>query len=294
MKNTRDSLLGTALAQEIGSPEQTGPCPSPEGIAALVDGSTEVGDRDSILGHLAECGKCRRIFFTARELIDEERAAEERKRYLIPSLLATAATVVIALTLTLTSGEPEKKTTHLAKQEQVAPPTESPSEERLSNAGTEERPTPSPRSVAVPSAQGARRRAPRGGEAQQSPLILLSAEEASMPGHRSFGFASSPQQDGPVITAQNVEIENGTAFPLSIGFSPREGSPVNLATLKLECLKSTPIDLTARISPYAQSDGVRIDRVSLPSGSYRFRVSIGDVNGKFSEREFTVNVGGTF
>lgn len=291
---TRDSLLGTAITKQIRSIGQTGHCPSPEEIAALVDGSMDGDARDNLLGHLAECDNCRQIFVRARELIHDDQSAGERRRYVVPSLLATAATVVIALTLTLTTRQSAPRKTHVAKQEQATPAVEKPEEPRQSDVEREEPARSSQGGEMASSNRRGRTHTPKGGGAAEAPLILLSAEEAAMPGNRSFGFASSPQQDGPVITAQNMEIEEGTAFPLTFGFTPKEGSPVNLATLKLECLKSTPIDLTARISPYAREDGVRVDRVSLPPGSYRFRVSIGDVNGRFSEREFSINVGASF
>lgn len=292
---TRDSLLGTAITKEIRSSGQTGHCPPPEDIAALVDGSMDGDARDKLLGHLAECERCRQIFVRARELIHDDQSAGERRRYVVPSLLATAALLVIALTLTLSARQPTTaKKVQVAKQEQTARPAGVPAEAHQPGVEAKEPPRRHQAGGMASPSPKKRTRSKGMNGAPESPLILLSAEEAAMPGYRSFGFASNPQQDGPAITAQSMEIEEGKPFPLHVGFSPKEGSPVNLSTLKLECLKSTPIDLTARVLPYAHRDGVKVDRVSLPSGSYRFRVSVGDINGRFSEKEFTVNVGGTF
>jgi hypothetical protein len=291
---TRDSLLGTTITKEIRSTGQTGRCPSPEEIAALVDGSLKGDDRDNLLGHLAECDTCRQIFVRARELIHEDLPAGERRRYVVPSLLATAAAIAIALTLTLATRQSVQQKASVAKQEQAVHPAEIPAEPRQPAVALKEPSRSHQERRMAASSRKERIRARGKNGAEETPLILLSAEEAAMPGCRSFGFASNPQQDGPFITVQNMEIENGKPFPLTVGFSPQEGSPVNLATLKLECLKSAPIDLTVRVLPYTQREGIRVDRVSLPSGNYRFRVSIGDVNGRFSEREFSVNVGATF
>ena len=116
-----------------------------------------------------------------------------------------------------------------------------------------------------------------------------------MPEAKSFGFVTNLRNDGPTISVKDVEIGSGQqSFPLVIGFAAKEGGAVDVATLKLECLKSTPIDLTLRMKPYASRDGVKIDNVSLPPGSYKFRVAIGDANGRFSEKEFTVKVSMTF
>ncbi len=122
-------------------------------------------------------------------------------------------------------------------------------------------------------------------------LELLTREEAALPEARSFGFSTSLRSDGPAIRVKDVEVGEGQpSFPLEVGFATRAGGAVDLATLKMECLKSTTIDLTPRIKPYATTEGVRIANVSLPPGLYRFRVAIGDVNGRMSEKDFTVKV----
>lgn len=287
--NRRDSLMGTAITREMGSAGQAAPCPATEEIAALVDGTITGTERDRLLGHLAECGKCRRIFLAARELTHGEPAAEERRRHAVPPLLAIAATILIVLTLTLTMRGRDTNGVRVAQRE-PGHAAAGPADERPAATGAAKRPEPS-RTAPTPSHAPA---APALPAAPAEPLVLLSAREAALPGSRSFGFATAPQQDGPVIAVENLDIQEGTPFPLTVSFTPREGTPVNIDTLKLECLKITPIDLTPRILPHASREGVRIDSVSLPSGSYRFRVSIGDVNGRFSEKEFTVNVSGTF
>jgi len=124
-----------------------------------------------------------------------------------------------------------------------------------------------------------------------SSLQLLTMEEAALPESKNFGFAAALRNDGPSITARDLEVPPGErSFPLMLGFTPKDGAAVDLDTLKLECLKSTTIDLTSRIRPYAAKDGVKVDSISLPPGSYRFRVAISDFKGKFSEKEFTVKV----
>lgn len=123
------------------------------------------------------------------------------------------------------------------------------------------------------------------------PLQLLTAEEAALPGARNLGFASALRNDGPAIAASDIEVPPGAAsFPLEVAFRARDGAPVDIRTLKLECLKNTTIDLSVRVSPYADEEGVKVDNVSLPPGYYRFRVGIGDFKGRFSEKEFTVKV----
>lgn len=121
-------------------------------------------------------------------------------------------------------------------------------------------------------------------------LQLLTAEEAARPEAKNFGFAAALRNDGPSITAKDLEVPPGQTFPLAVAFTAKDGTPVDIETLKLECLKSTPIDLTARVKPHAGKEGVKVDNVSLPPGYYRFRVAISDIKGRFSEKEFLVKV----
>lgn len=124
-----------------------------------------------------------------------------------------------------------------------------------------------------------------------APLQLLTLEEAALPEAKSFGFAAALRNDGPSITARDLEVAAGDrTFPLEVAFAPKDGSQVDVGTLKMECLKSTTIDLTPRIKPFADKNGVKVDSISLPPGSYRFRVAISDFMGRFSEKEFTVRV----
>jgi len=122
-------------------------------------------------------------------------------------------------------------------------------------------------------------------------LQLLTMEEAALPEAKNFGFAAALRNDGPSITARDLEVAPGSrTFPLHVGFAAKDGAPVDISTLRLECLKSSTIDLTPRIRPYADKDGVKVDSISLPPGSYRFRVAISDFKGRFSEKEFMVKV----
>jgi hypothetical protein len=42
--------------------------------------------------------------------------------------------------------------------------------------------------------------------------------------------------------------------------------------------------------PYVSSGGIRIERVALPQGEFRFKVSLGDVAGGVSTRSFAFKV----
>lgn len=128
-----------------------------------------------------------------------------------------------------------------------------------------------------------------------SPLQLLTVEEAALPEAKNFGFATALRNDGPSIRVRDLEVPPGEkTFPLEVAFDEKDSTPVDVSTLKVECLKNNTIDLTPRIRPYAGKDGVKVASVSLPPGAYRFRVGISDCKGRFSEKEFMVKVSVTY
>ncbi|MCM0083508.1 hypothetical protein L4X63_18130 [Geomonas sp. Red32] len=123
------------------------------------------------------------------------------------------------------------------------------------------------------------------------PVQLLTVQEAALPDSRVYGMAERLPSDGPEIWVSDLEVPAAApTFPLVVRFAEKGDVPVDAATVRLECLKSNPIDLTPRIRPYAGKQGISLQSVSLPPGLYRFRVAVGDVKGRFSEKEFTVKV----
>lgn len=123
---------------------------------------------------------------------------------------------------------------------------------------------------------------------------LLSVEEANRPAEKNFGFAATVSDSGPSIGVQNLEVKESEPFSLEVRLNARDGAAPDLATLRLECLKSPAIDLTPRVQRYITKEGLKIDKTSLPPGLHHFRVGISDVRGRFSEKDFTIMVSGNF
>lgn len=123
---------------------------------------------------------------------------------------------------------------------------------------------------------------------------LLTVEEAARPSRRSFGFAENRADSGPSIAVPNLEVTESRPFVLEVRLNARDGVAPDLATLRVECLKNPAVDLTPRLKPYITTEGVKIDRTTLPPGLHNFRVSVNDVRGRISEKDFTILVSGAF
>jgi hypothetical protein len=126
-------------------------------------------------------------------------------------------------------------------------------------------------------------------------VVLLSKEEAaSISAQPSGGLieVAAGLDDGPAIEMVSPPPggEVQSPFPLHIRFSSQTGREVDLGKLKIELIKSLSFDITRRIKPYVSSGGIRIERVALPQGEFRFKVSLGDVAGGVSTRSFAFKV----
>jgi hypothetical protein len=129
---------------------------------------------------------------------------------------------------------------------------------------------------------------------QPPPLQLLTNEEAALPAPMSYGFASPHSDNGPAIGVPELEATEAQPFALKIHLTPRDGVALDPASLRMECLKSPAVDLSLRVRPYVTQEGLNIDRVTLPAGLHHFRVSINDIRGRLSEKDFTIVVSAAF
>jgi hypothetical protein len=97
---------------------------------------------------------------------------------------------------------------------------------------------------------------------------------------------------GPDIRVLSPEPEKAYQSPLKVmmKFIPREGTQVDLSSLKVECLKVFTINITDRIREYITSQGINVDKAELPSGAHKIRVTLGDTGGGVTSKVFTVKV----
>lgn len=267
-----------ARALSLGEPD--GECCTAEEIAAMVDGVLKGEESERVAGHLASCSKCLETFTLAQELSDTAQITEKsshRSWYLAGGGLAVAVAAVLAVKLTLTApGPPGTTSVRQQQSQQIASVS------------------PHPASPAATGSGGIRSdhksRASGAGAAAVAVLTLLTDEEAARPAAKNYGFSEALKEDGPAISAKDLEISGAEPFQFSIAFTPRDRVEVDLSTLKITCTKADPIDLTPRLQTFATAKGIFVDKTILPEGLYRFRVGIGDYQGRLSQKEFTLNV----
>jgi hypothetical protein len=120
------------------------------------------------------------------------------------------------------------------------------------------------------------------GYARASEVVLITAEEASLPPAADMSLDNRAITRGPGI-AQVVPGADDPApvpLPLKITFIKRNGVPIDPASVRLVYLKRPNIDLTARVKPFITPDGIEIDRANVPTGSHVIRIDVRDARGR--------------
>ena len=117
---------------------------------------------------------------------------------------------------------------------------------------------------------------------------LITADEAKQP-------AAAPKPStraitrGPGVKLASPESVSGN-FPFKVAFEARGESKIDPATIKVEYLKGSGIDLTERLKAGIKSDGIEIPAAAAPSGEHPIRVTVRDSEGRLGTAEFKLTV----
>jgi hypothetical protein len=68
------------------------------------------------------------------------------------------------------------------------------------------------------------------------------------------------------------------------------GAKIDPDTVKVIFLRSPNVDLTSRVKPFIQADGINMQDAELPPGEYMVRVDVKDSDGRPGTASFTVKV----
>ena len=122
------------------------------------------------------------------------------------------------------------------------------------------------------------------GAAQAQVLQLVTADEAKLP-----AIAATPGTRaitrGPGVKLATPESVSGT-FRLKVEFAPRGGSKIDPASVKVEYLRGSGVDLTERLKASINPEGIEVASAQVPAGEHAFRVSVRDSEGREGKTEF--------
>ena len=120
-------------------------------------------------------------------------------------------------------------------------------------------------------------------------------QSRNQPAQRSLSRAITPiNPDAPLIEVVQPQVLNSVRppFPVELRFIARPGSQIDPGSLKVR-YGMLGIDLTERIRKGATitADGLKADRVEIPTGDHRLTVRIADSGGHVGEKEIRIKVG---
>jgi hypothetical protein len=117
---------------------------------------------------------------------------------------------------------------------------------------------------------------------------LVTSEEAKQPA----AAAKPPSRAitrGPGVKLASPDTVSGQ-FAFKIGFEPRGESKIDTASVKVEYLRGSGIDLTERVKAGIKPTGIEIPAAAAPAGEHPIRVSVRDSEGRLGTTEFKLTV----
>jgi len=120
---------------------------------------------------------------------------------------------------------------------------------------------------------------------------LITEEEARLPPPK--GAIAADRRGimrGPKVEFVSPGDSVNSPLRLVLKFESYGGAKIDPESVKVIFLRSPNVDLTARVKPFVQPDGINMQDAELPPGEYTVRVDIKDSDGRPGTAIFTLKV----
>ena len=120
---------------------------------------------------------------------------------------------------------------------------------------------------------------------------LITEEEARLPPPK--GAIAADRRGimrGPKVEFVSPGDSVNSPLRLVLKFESYGGAKIDPESVKVIFLRSPNVDLTARVKPFVQPDGINMQDAELPPGEYTVRVDIKDSDGRPGTVIFTLKV----
>jgi len=116
---------------------------------------------------------------------------------------------------------------------------------------------------------------------------LITAEEAKLPAAAALTQRGITR--GPTIKMVNP-AETKSPFDLQLRFEAHGGSKIEPASVRVVYLRSPVVDITDRVKPFINAEGVSMAKAEVPPGDHAIRVEVKDTDGHAGSAIFTLSV----
>jgi hypothetical protein len=120
---------------------------------------------------------------------------------------------------------------------------------------------------------------------------LITDEEAKLPPPK--GAIAADRRGilrGPKVEVLTPSEPVSSPMKLQLKFESFGGAKVDPESVKVIFLRTPNVDLTSRVKPFIQADGINMQDAELPPGEYMVRVDIKDSDGRPGTASFTLKV----
>jgi len=120
---------------------------------------------------------------------------------------------------------------------------------------------------------------------------LITEEEARLPPPK--GAIAADRRGimrGPKVEFVSPGDSVNSPLRLVLKFESYGGAKIDPESVKVIFLRSPNVDLTARVKPFVQPDGINMQDAELPPGEYTVRVDIKDSDARPGTAIFTLKV----
>jgi hypothetical protein len=93
-----------------------------------------------------------------------------------------------------------------------------------------------------------------------------------------------------VISPKQTTGEMRSPFRLTLKFKAHGGAKVDIDTLTITYVKNPTVDLTSRIVPHSNAEGILMPDAEVPPGTHRLWVDVQDTNGETGAIELILRV----
>jgi hypothetical protein len=127
------------------------------------------------------------------------------------------------------------------------------------------------------------------GVASATPLIT--DDEARLPPPKGAISANTRGiLRGPKVEVISPNEAAHSPLRLQLKFESFGGARIDIESVKVLYLRTPNVDLTARVRPFIQADGIDMPEAELPPGEYLVRVDVKDSDGRPGSVSFTLRI----
>ena len=131
--------------------------------------------------------------------------------------------------------------------------------------------------------------------AQSAPakVVLITETEANLPSLPDSALTMrAGVTRGPkiVLLSPTANANLKSPFHLQLKFETFGGAKIDPESLKVTYLKNPSVDLTTRIAPLTQGNGIDVAAAEVPPGTHHIRVNVKDSEGRAGSANFALKV----